>query len=101
MNAYTISVRTQDAYQRIIAAAKQIAPRYAAVGDQLKALEEVKDKDPQAESVKRLESIAGLLESIVPYTAAMQVGYDASIGTPAPIQAPTPVTEPTTRKGKR
>ena len=74
MNAFTIAVRTQDANTRILNTAKQLAPRYHA-NDQWVALEAVKDKDPQAETVKRLEAVAALLEQI----------SNAPANTPAPV----------------
>ncbi len=100
MNAFTIAVRTQDANTRILNTAKQLAPRYHA-NDQWVALEAVKDKDPQAETVKRLEAVAALLEQIAnapATTPAPTMSVDMP-SAPGPPFVPTSDTSSAQRKG--
>jgi hypothetical protein len=88
MNTFTFSVRSQGANTRIVAAAKQIAPRYGAT-TQVAALEAVKDKDPQTEQVKRLEAVADLLERIVANAPMVQTKPEPRMDIPLPKLDPS------------
>jgi hypothetical protein len=99
MNLFTQSVRTKEAVERIVQAAKEIAPRYDA-NDQLVALEAVKEKDSDLETVKRLEKIADLIERIANAPAntphpSMTVGASIAV-----IVPPTPSTVGKSTRGK-
>lgn len=98
MNAFSFAVRSNDANARILKSITDLAGRYG-VGEQVAALAEVKDKDPQVEQVKRLEALAGVLEKIIAHAPIIQTHADSK-----PTAEPKAETKPddkTLRKGKR